>query len=107
MMDDLLDQLQGAYWFSNTDLRLGYHQMRFRYDDVQKTTFRTRYGHYEFVVMPFGLTNAPTLFMDLMNRVCRPMLDRSVIIFIDDILVYSKTREEHVQHLRELLGVLR
>ena len=69
--------------------------------------FRTRYGHYELVVMPFGLTNAPAVFMDLMNRVCSPMLDRSVIIFIDDILVYSKTREQHEEHLRELLGVLR
>ena len=69
--------------------------------------FRTRYGHYEFVVIPFGLTNAPTVFMDLMNRVCRLMLDRSVIVFIDDILVYSKTREQHEEHLRELLEVLR
>ena len=74
---------------------------------MEKTAFQTRYGHYEFVVMPFGLTNAPTVFMDLMNRVCRPMLDRSVIVFIDDILVYSKTREQHEEHLREQLGVLR
>ena len=75
--------------------------------DIQKTSFRTRYGHYEFVVMPFGPTNAPAAFMDLMNRVCRPMLDRSVIVFIDDILVYSKTREQHEEHLRDILGVLR
>ena len=81
--------------------------MRVRDEDVQKTAFRTRYGHYEFVVMPFGLTNAPTVFMDLMNRVCRPMLDRSVIVFIDDILVYSRSREQHEEHLREVLGVLR
>ena len=74
---------------------------------MQKTTFRTRYGHYEFVVMPFGLTNAPAAFMDLMNRVCRPMLDRSVIVFIDDILVYSKTQEQHEEHLREVLETLR
>ena len=74
---------------------------------MEKTAFRTRYGHYEFVVMSFGLTNAPAVFMDLMNRVCRPMLDRSVIVFIDDILVYSKTREQHEEHLRELLGVLK
>ena len=74
---------------------------------MEKTAFRTRYGHFEFVVMPFGLTNAPAAFMDLMNRVCRPMLDRSVIVFIDDILVYSKTREDHEVHLREILETLR
>ena len=74
-----------------------------RDEDIQKTTFRTRYGHYKFVVMPFGLTNAPAVFMDLMNRVCRPMLDRSVIVFIDDILVYSRSREQHEKHLREIL----
>ena len=81
--------------------------MRVRDEDIQKTTFRTDYGHYEFVVMPFGLINAPAVFMDLMNRVCRPMLDRSVIVFIDDILVYSRSREKHEEHLREILGVLR
>ena len=81
--------------------------MRVREEDVQKTAFRTCYVHYEFVVMPFGLTNAPAAFMDLMNRVCRSMLDRSVIVFIDDILVYSKTQEEHEEHLREVLDTLR
>ena len=74
---------------------------------MEKTAFWTCYGHYEFVVIPFGLTNEPIVFMDLMNRVCRPMLHRSVIVFIDDILVYSKTREKHEENLRELLGVLR
>ena len=106
-IDDFFDQLQGASWFSKIDLRSGYHQVKVREEDVEKTAFRTRYGHYEFVVMPFGLTNAPAVFMDLMNRVCRSMLERSVIVFIDDILVYSKTREQHEEHLQEILGVLR
>ncbi|KAL7598755.1 hypothetical protein Lser_V15G25360 [Lactuca serriola] len=106
-IDDLFDQLQDASWFSKIDLRSGYHQVRVREEDLEKIAFQTRYGHYEFMVMPFGITNAPTVYMDLMNRVRWPMLDRSIIVFIDDILVYSKTREHHDEHLRELLGVLR
>ncbi|GJV60506.1 putative reverse transcriptase domain-containing protein, partial [Tanacetum coccineum] len=106
-IDDLFDQLQGLQFFSKIDLRSGCHQLRVHEDDIPKTTFRTRYGHFEFIVMPFSRTNAPAVFMDLMNRVCRPYLDNFVIVFIDDILFYSKNREEHVEHLRLVLGLLK
>ncbi|GKF78961.1 putative reverse transcriptase domain-containing protein, partial [Tanacetum coccineum] len=98
-IDDLFDQLQGLQFFLKIDLRSGYHQLRVHEDDIPKTTFRNRYGHFKFTVMPFGLTNAPAVFMDLMNRVCRPYLDKFVIVFIYDILIYSKTRNEHVEQL--------
>nr|GEX21345.1 putative reverse transcriptase domain, ribonuclease H-like domain, aspartic peptidase domain protein [Tanacetum cinerariifolium] len=101
-MDDLFDQLQGSQFFSKIDLRSGNHQLRVHEDDIPKTAFRTRYGHFEFTVMPFGQTNAPAVFMDLMNRVCRPYLDKFIIVFIDDILIYSKTQEEHVEHLSKI-----
>ena len=106
-IDDLFDQLQGAKVFSKIDLRSGYHQLRIRESDIPKATFRTRYGHYEFLVMSFGLTNAPTAFMDLMNRVFRPYLDHFIIVFIDDILVYSRSELEHEIHLGLVLQTLR
>ncbi|GJZ05733.1 putative reverse transcriptase domain-containing protein [Tanacetum coccineum] len=106
-IDDLFDQLQGSSVYSKIDLRSGYHQLRVREEDISKTAFRTQYGHYEFQVMLFGLTNAPVVFMDLMNRVCKPYLDKFVIVFIYDILIYSKSKQEHEEHLKLILELLK
>ena len=106
-IEDLFDQLNGACYFSKIDLRSGYHQLRVRDSDIPKTAFRTRYGHFEFVVMPFGLTNAPAAFMDLMNRIYRPYLDQFLVVFVDDILIYSNGRAEHERYLQLALQVLR
>ncbi|GJS08816.1 putative nucleotidyltransferase, ribonuclease H [Tanacetum coccineum] len=106
-IDDLFDQLQGSRYFSKIDLWSGYHQLRVHEDDIPKMAFRTRYKHFEFTVMPFGLTNAPAVFMDLMNRVCKPYLDKFIILFIDDILIYLKTKEDHEVHLGLVFELLR
>ncbi|GJZ93193.1 putative reverse transcriptase domain-containing protein [Tanacetum coccineum] len=102
-----IDLIPGSSVYLKIDLRSGYHQIRIREDDILITAFRTRDGHYEFQVMPFGLTNAPAVFMDLMNRVCKLYLDKFVIVFIDDILIYSKNKEEHGEHLKTILNLLR
>jgi hypothetical protein len=106
-IDDLFDQLKDGKIFSKIDIRSGYHQVRIKDEDIGKTTFRTRYGHYEFTMVPFGLSNAPAIFMCLMNRVFRNYLENFFVVFLDDILVYSKTEKEHEQHLRMVLQVLR
>ncbi|GKD02140.1 putative reverse transcriptase domain-containing protein [Tanacetum coccineum] len=106
-IDDLFDQLQGSSVYLKIELRSGYHQLRVREENIPKTTFKTRYGHYEFQVMPFGLTNAPVVFMDLMNRVCKSYLDKFVIVFIDDILIYYKSKQKLEEHLKLILDLLK
>ncbi|GKD43433.1 putative reverse transcriptase domain-containing protein [Tanacetum coccineum] len=106
-IDDLFDQLQGSRVYSKINQRSGYHQLRVREEYIPKTAFRTRYGHYEFQVMSFGLTNTPAVSMDLMNRVCKPYLDRFMIVLIDDILIYSKSRKDHEGNLKLILRLLK
>ena len=103
----MFDQLRGALVYSKIDLRTGYHQLRVRETDILKTAFRTCYGHFEFTVMPFGLMNAPMAFMDLMHRVFQPYFDQFVVVFVDDILIYSQSEWEHEYHLRIVLQLLR
>ncbi|GJZ07540.1 putative reverse transcriptase domain-containing protein [Tanacetum coccineum] len=106
-IDNLFDQLHGSSVYSKIDLRSGYHQLRVREEDILKTAFKTRYSHYEIQVMAFGLTNSPAVFMDLMNRVCKPYLDKFVIVFINDILIYSKSKQEYEKHIKLILELLK